>query len=134
EAIHCARVPRSHVPEQVLRRPLVGHAGLLPVRHPVEQAVHLVPALLFHLEQLVLLAHSRTCPSPRTMYLYEVISTSAIGPRACSFWLEMPISAPKPNSQPSAKRVEALTMTHAESISLVNRSAAVASSVTIASV
>ena len=32
-----------------------------------------------------------------------------IGPRACVFWVEIPISAPKPNSPPSVKRVEALT-------------------------
>ena len=38
-----------------------------------------------------------------------------IGPRACSFWVEMPISAPNPNSPPSVNRVEALTITAAES-------------------
>ena len=27
-------------------------------------------------------------------------------PRACSFWVEMPISQPRPNSPPSVKRVE----------------------------
>ena len=46
----------------------------------------------------------------------------------------MPISAPKPNSKPSVKRVEALTKTAAESTSAVKRSAAARSpSVTIAS-
>ena len=52
----------------------------------------------------------RTWPSPVTTYFVEVISGSPIGPRACSFWVEMPISAPKPNSPPSVNRVEALTM------------------------
>ena len=52
---------------------------------------------------------------PVTTYLVEVISGRPIGPRACSFWVEMPISAPKPNSPPSVKRVEALTSTAAES-------------------
>ena len=44
-------------------------------------------------------------PSPVTTYLVEVISGRPIGPRACSFWVEMPISAPKPNSPPSVNRV-----------------------------
>ena len=56
------------------------------------------------------------------------------GPRACSFWVEMPISAPNPNSPPSVNRVLALTMTTAASTSAVNRRAAARSSVTIASV
>ena len=33
----------------------------------------------------------------------------AHGPRAWSFWVEMPISQPRPNSPPSVKRVEQLT-------------------------
>ena len=28
-----------------------------------------------------------------------------MGPRACIFWVEMPISAPRPNSPPSVNRV-----------------------------
>src|SRR4051812_38350022 len=75
----------------------------------------------------------RTCPSPTTTYLVEVISGSPIGPRACSFWVLIPISAPKPNSPPSVNRVEAFTSTAAESTSAVNRRAAPWSSVTIAS-
>ena len=55
------------------------------------------------------------------------------GPRACSFWVLMPISAPNPNSSPSTNRVEALTSTAAASTSAVNRSAAARSRVTIAS-
>ena len=57
-----------------------------------------------------------------------------IGPRACSFWVEMPISAPNPNSPPSVNRVEALTMTAAASTSATQRRASVWLSVTIASV
>ena len=53
--------------------------------------------------------HPRIWPSPRRTYLVEVSSRSPIGPRACSFWVELPISAPIPNSKPSVKRVEALT-------------------------
>ena len=56
-----------------------------------------------------------------------------MGPRACSFWVEIPISAPKPNSKPSVNRVEAFSYTQAESISFKNFSAAAAFWVTIAS-
>ena len=45
----------------------------------------------------------------------EVISGRPIGPRACSFWLEIPISAPNPNSPPSTNREEAFTSTTAAS-------------------
>ena len=76
----------------------------------------------------------RTCPSPVTTYLLDVISGSPSGPRACSFWVEMPISAPNPNSPPSVKRVEALTMTAAASTSATKRRAAACDPVTIASV
>ena len=51
----------------------------------------------------------RTWPSPSTRYLNVHSSRRPIGPRACSFWVELPISAPIPNSPPSVKRVEALT-------------------------
>lgn len=54
-------------------------------------------------------AHSRICPLPRMTYLYVVSSRRPIGPRACKRLVEMPTSAPKPNSYPSVKRVEALT-------------------------
>ena len=60
-------------------------------------------------------------------------SRSPIGPRACSFCVELPISAPIPNSPPSVKRVDALTYTHAASTPSWKARAAVASSVTIAS-
>jgi hypothetical protein len=46
----------------------------------------------------------------------------------------MPISAPKPNSPPSVKRVEALTMTAAASTRAVKRRVAVIDSLTMASV
>ena len=70
---------------------------------------------------------------PITTYLTEVSSRSPIGPRAWSFWVEIPISAPRPSSSPSMKRVEALTSTAAASTSAVNRSAAARSPVTMAS-
>ena len=59
----------------------------------------------------------RIWPLPSTTYLAVVSSRRPIGPRACSFWVLMPISAPKPNSSPSMKRVEALTSTAAASTS-----------------
>ncbi len=51
----------------------------------------------------------RTWPSPSMRYLEVHSSRIPIGPRACSFWVELPISAPIPNSPPSVNRVEALT-------------------------
>ena len=75
----------------------------------------------------------RIWPSPVTTYLVVVSSRRPIGPRAWSFWVEMPISAPNPNSPPSTKRVEALTTTAAASTSWVKRRAAARSAVTIAS-
>ena len=56
-----------------------------------------------------------------------------MGPRACSFWVEMPISAPKPNWNPSVKRVLALTYTAALSTSFKNFCAAAGSAVMMAS-
>ena len=56
-----------------------------------------------------------------------------MGPRAWSFWVEMPISQPRPNSPPSVKRVEALTYTAALSTLLTKASAWAGSSVTMAS-
>src|SRR5690625_2953812 len=78
--------------------------------------------------------HSRTWLSPTTSHFVVVNSASPIGPRACSFWVEIPISAPKPNSPPSVKRVEAFTMTAAESTSAMNRSLDSTLEVKIASV
>ena len=53
------------------------------------------------------LNHLLTCPFPITSYLVEVSSANANGPRQCSFCVLTPISAPKPNSPPSVKRVDA---------------------------
>ena len=39
-----------------------------------------------------------------------VSSGSAMGPRACIFWVEMPISAPNPNTSPSVTRTSACTL------------------------
>ena len=64
-------------------------------------------------------AQPRTCPSPVTTYVVLVSSASPMGPRACSFCVEMPISAPKPNSPPSVNRVDALTITTAASTPVV---------------
>src|SRR5579872_2167946 len=76
----------------------------------------------------------RTWPSPRTTYLKLVSCSAPTGPRGGSRPVEMPISAPMPNSPPSANWVEALIRTIALSTSFKNFSAAVFSSVTIASV
>ena len=47
---------------------------------------------------------ARIWPVPVTTYLVLVSSASPIGPRACSFWVEMPISAPNPNSPAVGER------------------------------
>ena len=60
-----------------------------------------------------------------------VISSSAIGPRGPSFWVEMPISAQRPNWAPSVKLVGALTYTQAASICAWNCWAAAGFSVTM---
>ena len=60
-----------------------------------------------------------------------VSSSSPIGPLAWSLSVEIPISAPMPNSPPSVKRVETLWYTHAESTSLRNSAARSASFVTM---
>ena len=56
-----------------------------------------------------------------------------MGPLAWSFWVEMPISQPSPNSPPSVNLVEAFTYTAALSTQAVNSVAAASFSVTIAS-
>src|SRR5260221_2476777 len=76
----------------------------------------------------------RTCPVPRTTHFWLVRPSSPTGPRACSLLVEMPISAPRPYSKPSAKRVDALTITELESTSRQKRIALAWSDVTIASV
>ena len=35
------------------------------------------------------------CPFPSMTHLYEVISSNPMGPRACNFWVLIPISAPE---------------------------------------
>src|SRR5690606_42015562 len=42
-------------------------------------------------------AQARTCPSPSTTHVDVVSSARPIGPRACSFCVEIPISAPRPS-------------------------------------
>ncbi len=71
---------------------------------------------------------------PSTIHFCEVSPSSPTGPRAWSLLVEMPISAPSPYSKPSAKRVDAFTMTEAESTSRRKRCARPQSSVTMASV
>src|SRR5262249_50402975 len=61
--------------------------------------------------------HARTWPLPNTTHFWLVSPSSPTGPRACSLLVEIPISAPSPYSKPSAKRVEAFTITELESTS-----------------
>src|SRR5215470_7987154 len=78
--------------------------------------------------------HGLVWPEPRTRYLNVVSCSTPTGPRAWKRPVAMPISAPKPNSPPSANWVEALCSTIAESIPSRNFSAVALSSVTIESV
>src|SRR6266496_5803223 len=61
--------------------------------------------------------HARICPEPSTIHFSLVSPSRPTGPRACSLLVEMPISAPSPYSKPSAKRVDAFTITELESTS-----------------
>src|SRR5574338_340509 len=65
----------------------------------------------------------RTSPLPNTIHFWLVSPSRPTGPRAWILSVEMPISAPRPYSKPSAKRVEALTITEAESTSRRKRMA-----------
>ena len=57
------------------------------------------------------------------MTYFSVVSPSTpMVPYACSFCVEIPTSAPSPNSPPSWKRVDALTKTADESTSRRKRS------------
>src|SRR6185295_15375798 len=76
----------------------------------------------------------RISPWPSTTYFWVVRPSRPTGPRACSLSVEMPTSAPRPYSKPSAKRVDAFTITELESTSRTKRSAWPGSSVTMASV
>jgi len=67
------------------------------------------------------LVYCRICPSPCTTNLVVVSSSSPMGPKACSFEVLMPISAPNPSCPPSLKRVEAFTRTTDESTSRTKR-------------
>src|SRR5690606_5940307 len=59
------------------------------------------------------------CPSPVTNHFSVTNFSKANGPRACNFCVEMPISAPKPNSPPSVNRVDALEYTAAASTAFI---------------
>ena len=56
-----------------------------------------------------------------------------MGPRAWSFWVEIPISHPRPNSPPSVNRVDTFQYTAALSTSAMNASAVSRQSVTMQS-
>src|SRR5690606_18920430 len=102
-----------------------GLHGFESMRHPCRLPVHLtVWSRRLGRRARTGPRQPRVWPSPRTTNFVVVSCSSPMGPRAWSFWVEMPISAPNPNSSPSTKRVEAFTRTAAASTSRVNRSAA----------
>src|SRR4030095_4406794 len=61
------------------------------------------------------------CPSPVTNHFSLTSFSNAKGPLACSFCVEIPISAPRPNSSPSVNLVEAFMYTTAASTSCKKR-------------
>src|SRR5665648_497053 len=85
---HAGRHEQHAVQVQLDERLLGGDQ--MPVVDRVER-----PA---HDSEPELLSHDRICPSPSAMYFVVVSAASPMGPRAWSFCVEMPISAPSPNS------------------------------------
>src|SRR5262249_30921579 len=67
--------------------------------------------------------YSRIWPEPSTTNFVVVSSSTPTGPRAWSFDVEIPSSAPMPNWLPSQSRVDALTRTQAASPSARRRRA-----------
>src|SRR5580698_5461602 len=97
-----------------------------------KSAFESVPSLSSHRRKTRAHVESHlTCPDPTISYFEDVNSTSANGPRQCSFCVLIPISAPKPNSPPSVKRVEAFQYTAAESTPRRNFRAFASSRVTM---
>src|SRR3989338_7980799 len=74
------------------------------------------------------------CPFPRTTNFSAVSSSRPMGPKAWSFVVEMPISAPRPNCPPSLKRVEQFHPIMEESKAWINFLAVYSLSVTMTSV
>src|SRR4051794_4415166 len=117
----------------------------LPVRHPHDPLQPELRERLLRQDQMPevrrierpaensYLQPGRTCPSPSITYLNVHSSRTPIGPRACSFCVELPISAPIPKTPPSVKRVDAFTYTAAASTVAVNACADGTDAVTIAS-
>src|SRR5262245_9750325 len=92
------------------------------------------PRALFVLRLFFAAAQRRVWPCPRTAYLKIVSCSTPTGPRAWKRPVAMPISPPMPNSPPSANWVEALCSTIALLTRARNSSAALRSSVAMASV
>ena len=65
----------------------------------------------FRIPKSAMIPYLLICPFPKTMNLVEVSSSRPMGPRAWILVVEMPISAPRPNSKPSLSRVDAFTNT-----------------------
>lgn len=64
-------------------------------------------SLLPEVSCFVQLVYCLMCPLPSMKNFVVVSCWALIGPLACSFWVLIPISAPRPNWLPSVKRVEA---------------------------
>jgi len=69
------------------------------LQHPFRQIfIKLFDPFCFRIHHEIfiiwLIDQGLTCPSPSIIHLYVVRASRAIGPLACSFCVEMPISAP----------------------------------------
>ena len=113
-----------HPGDPVVRQVVHAPQALADRRHRLESCIGHRPSLPSPLDRSVKSKSSADLAVALHDVLGVVSSRSPIGPRACSFWVLMPISAPNPNSSPSVNRVDALTTTAAASTSRVNRVAA----------
>ena len=80
------------------------------------------------------LSFATTCPFPTSFHLVVSKPSTPTGPRAWMRLVLIPTSAPRPKRKPSAKRVEALEKTQAESTELTNSAMWESSSERMASV
>ena len=78
-------------PVFVVKKPIDPKIAIERVNFKIEPMFkRTTPTLL----KINLLVYTRTCPVPVMKYFVEVNAGKPIGPRACSFCVEIPISAP----------------------------------------
>ena len=80
------------------------------------------------------LSFATTCPLPTSFHFVVSSPSTPTGPRAWILEVLIPTSAPRPKRKPSAKRVDALEKTQAESTEFTNSAIEAASEERMASV